>query len=1295
MEFLFFLVSAFSILSLASDSRGNSTSVLGYTCNGLHRRCSAYLTFRSRFPYNTVSSISQLLGANASRLSHLNSVDQNATFETDKVVLVPVKCSCTGQYYQANTTYIVVHGDTPYLIARNIFQGLSTYQAIKDQKSKLTKNIYTGDRLTVPLRCACPTKNQSDAGVKSLLSYLVTSNQYVSLISSMFGVDTGMTLLANRLSEEEDTIYPFSTLLIPLQKPPSVSQLKAPPPPPASQPPPPPTAPPKNRPNITWAYVVIGTLGGALLLLVIGIIIFCVFFYKLKGTKRTNPIRTPQSSKATKQPSGKKLEEQSQDFLASLSVIAQSLKIYTFEELQSATDNFNPSCRIRGSVYRGTINGDSAAIKKMDGDVSNEVNLLTKMSHFNLIRLSGVCFSEGHWYLVYEYAVNGPLKDWIYHNNPDQKFLNWTKRMQIALDVATGLNYIHNYASPPHVHKDVNSSNVLLDSEFRAKIANFGLSRLVEEEAGGEFAQTRHIVGTKGYMAPEYIENGFVSTKLDVYSFGVLMLEILTGKEVAELYDGVNVHLSEVLAVVFQEENGKENLRNFMDPSFEGNYPAELAVHVARLIDACLIRDPSGRPGMDEIVQSLSIIITTSSRWESSNITSVRAAGETEEGIFKLIASIVNRKQALSILSMWLALPFMISTSSCSLFVQNCLLFAMAAEFLLCFFMIFLFLTSDVYSQQRYSGNSAVDCNNSDGTGPSPAFLYSCNGQRKSCKAFLIFRSLFPYNSVSTISNLTSSDPLELARTNNVSISSVFPPNQEVIVPVSCSCSGWYYQANTTYVTPTIYETYFIIANNTYQGLSTCSILMRENVYGEFDIGAAGLKLKVPLRCACPTRNQAVDGTKFLLTYLVTWGDSVPGVSKRFNVSARSVAFANGFSEDPDLFPFTTILIPLLSQTIIHHPPPFYSPPSLPPPRLEKRESTKEIYAGIGAGISVLLLCFVLFVGFLLWRRNRVHGKGKKEQVESRDLRVHIAKVGRVMEVYKFKELEAATENFSSENKLSDSIHRGILHEGVVAIKRMSSNAAEEVKILKRFNHFNLISLYGACEHQGVFYLVYEFMKNGSLRDWLHKNCLEHHSWNHRIQIALDVANGLHYLHNFTYPAYVHKDINSNSVLLSRNLRAKIANFSLARSAEQGENLISSARCALRMKGYVAPEYIEAGLVTPMMDVYAFGVVLLELVSGRDAVFQQDGKEIMLSEAVLSVMEGGNAESEIGNLVDPRLQVKNPLGYTMDQSELALRLVKLGVACLEEPEDRMNIGEVVSALRRIQLDADKWEYQSI
>ncbi|KAM1400073.1 hypothetical protein TB1_026561 [Malus domestica] len=207
----------------------------------------------------------------------------------------------------------------------------------------------------------------------------------------------------------------------------------------------------------------------------------------------------------------------------------------------------------------------------------------------------------------------------------------------------------------------------------------------------------------------------------------------------------------------------------------------------------------------------------------------------------------------------------------------------------------------------------------------------------------------------------------------------------------------------------------------------------------------------------------------------------------------------------------------------------------------------------------------------------------------------------------------------------------------------MSKDVTKEVNLLKKVNHFNLISLLGACEHGGDLYLMYEFMENGSLRDWIKKNsCPEVQSWDCRVQMALDIANGLHYLHNFTGPAYVHKDLSSTK--LNKNLRAKIANFSLARSAENQSNENSSMRYARVPKGYMAPEYIE---------------------------YRLDGVEVLLSDTSSRTMGGENAEAQPDGLIDPNFNVEHCAEFTV-------RMIKLSLECLaQEPENRPRIHQVL------------------
>lgn len=211
--------------------------------------------------------------------------------------------------------------------------------------------------------------------------------------------------------------------------------------------------------------------------------------------------------------------------------------------------------------------------------------------------------------------------------------------------------------------------------------------------------------------------------------------------------------------------------------------------------------------------------------------------------------------------------------------------------------------------------------------------------------------------------------------------------------------------------------------------------------------------------------------------------------------------------------------------------------------------------------------------------------------------------------------------------------------------------------------------------NQDSLYLVFEYMTMGSLREWLNvERSSESHGFGKRVQIAIDVAHGLHYLHNFIKPMYVHKNINSSNILLDSNMRAKIC---LAGTTTDSDGFTTRI---LGEIGYMAPEYVCNGSVTSKVDVYSFGVVMFELVSGKCAVFREGGEEVLLSAAMAAIMEGENAEKEVMCLID----------LDNGSMECALEMVKLGLRCVkQDPVSRPSMDDVVSCLVRIDFDLRK------
>nr|GMD69816.1 serine/threonine receptor-like kinase NFP [Ipomoea batatas] len=291
------------------------------------------------------------------------------------------------------------------------------------------------------------------------------------------------------------------------------------------------------------------------------------------------------------------------NLMADVSDCLDKYKVYTMEQLWEATDGFNDNCLIQGSVYKGSIAGDMLAIKKLKWNAREELKILQKVNHGSLVKLEGFCIDpkEANCYLVYEYVENGSLHSWLHGDDRNDK-LSWKTRLSIATDVANGLQYIHEHTRPRVVHKDIKSSNILLDAAMRAKIANFGLAK------SGCNAITMHIVGTQGYISPEYLADGVVSTKMDVFAFGVVLLELITGQEAM---DGEGRALWGKVAgagvLKGSEERKAAQVREWMDPCLgRESCSMESVINVMAVAVACLNKDPSKRPTMVDIVYALS-----------------------------------------------------------------------------------------------------------------------------------------------------------------------------------------------------------------------------------------------------------------------------------------------------------------------------------------------------------------------------------------------------------------------------------------------------------------------------------------------------------------------------------------------------------------------------------------------------------------------------------------------------------------------------------------------------------------
>lgn len=282
---------------------------------------------------------------------------------------------------------------------------------------------------------------------------------------------------------------------------------------------------------------------------------------------------------------------------------------FTLAQLELATENFSRKIGQGsfGPVYYGkTKDGKEIAVKiqagaSIHGDEQflNEVALLSRIHHRNLVPLVGYCEERGQSILVYEYMHHGTLRDHLYGSSSERKPLDWISRMLIAEDAAKGIEYLHSGCNPSIIHRDIKSSNILLDIHMRAKVSDFGLSRSADEEMTHVSSVVR---GTVGYLDPEYYATQQLTEKSDVYSFGVVLLELISGRKPVSAQDyGADwsiVHWARSLI-------RKGDIHAIIDPSLGSNFKIESIWKIAEV--AILSVEPSGllRPRMHGVLQAI------------------------------------------------------------------------------------------------------------------------------------------------------------------------------------------------------------------------------------------------------------------------------------------------------------------------------------------------------------------------------------------------------------------------------------------------------------------------------------------------------------------------------------------------------------------------------------------------------------------------------------------------------------------------------------------------------------------
>nr|CAB3448893.1 unnamed protein product [Digitaria exilis] len=848
---------------------------------------------------------------------------------------------------------------------------------------------------------------------------------------------------------------------------------------------------------------------------------------------------------------------------------------------------------------------------ELPSTLSNCTNLIT-------IDLKGNSFSgelqKGDLgFLIYSYMENGSLDDWL-HNSDDHanSFLNWPMRLRIAHGASMGLSYIHGVCKPYIVHRDIKSSNILLDKNFKAYVADFGLSRLVH---ANKTHVTTELVGTLGYIPPEYGQGWVATLRGDIYSFGIVLLELLTGRRPV-----LTLSSSKELAKWVQEMKSEGKQIDVLDPALRGTGHEEQMLKLPpeyRMLGGETAAPPSAvtvaGAGQENEQESNSLLQflaglsqhsnlslswkngTDCCKWEGINcspdktVTGIFLASRSLQGFISPflgnLTGLLRLNLSYNLLSGGLPLELVLYSSITVLDVS------------------FNQLSGDLQGQP-----SATPVR------PLQVLNISSN----------LFTGKFPSSTWEAMKNLVA-----LNNSNNNFIGEI--PTALCVIAPSLAMLDLSYNRFSGSIPP---------------GLGNCSMMTSLNAGHNNLSGTLPDDLfNITLLEHLSFQNNQLEG-------------SLSSISKLINLVTLDLG-GNGFGGNiPDSIG-----------------------------ELKRLEEIHLDYNHLSGDLpSTLSDCRNIITIDL--KNNNFSGELTKVAPKVFELPVYKDPSLQYRMPNAFpKELNLAINNFTGviPNEIGCGgyglVYKAVLPDGCkVAIKKLSSEMclmdrefSAEVDALSMAQHDNLVPLWGYCIQGDSRFLIYTYMENGSLDDWLHNiddDVSSFLDWPMRLKIAQGASRGLSYIHDVCKPPIVHRDIKSSNILLDKEFKAYVADFGLSRLVLPNKTHVTTE--LVGTLGYIPPEYGQGWVATLRGDIYSFGVVLLELVTGQRPI----PVSFVSKELVQWVWEMRAKGKQI-EVLDPALQ---GTGY----EEQMLRVLEAACQCVNRnPSMRPTIQEVVSCLDSI------------
>ncbi|KAF3777367.1 putative cysteine-rich receptor-like protein kinase 20 [Nymphaea thermarum] len=920
---------------------------------------------------------------------------------------------------------------------------------------------------------------------------------------------------------------------------------------------------------------------------------------------------------------------------------------FDINTVKAATDNFSDLNKIGeggfGPVYKGKLpEGQMIAVKRLSKDsgqgamqFKNEVVLVAKLQHRNLVRLLGCSWEGEEKILIYEYAANGSLDKFLFDPTKSEQ-LQWGARFRIIGGIARGLLYLHEESRLKIIHRDLKASNVLLDKEMNPKISDFGLAKLCGlDEAHGN---TRKIAGTYGYMSPEYALRGLFSVKSDIFSFGVLLLEIVSGHKNTAFFQ---TELDQDLLSYAWKAWSENRPVDLIDSNLGELYPRNEVLRCIHIGLLCVQEDPNNRPTTSEVVLMLNNSTVSLRAPLCPAFFSGRSRLNTEEPIEQQGGMLLNDAISDDISKNEITITELYPREMPSLIIVFHTI------------LLLLLLLSSCAFLPLHAQSSL----------PAPLF-FSCSKTAANYTA----NSTFQHNLNQLLLSLTAS-----AIPTGFNATSFGRAPDQVYGLVLCrgdvvdsACQNCVRDAGANALKGCPYvkagvvmmELCFLRYSDTnFIGQRSTHWYMRCNPYDISDPALFFQKLRVMMQnlssiaATNPANLMFATGSIAYNDFRIIYGmaqckrdlsvadcrtcltggmNNLTGFCK-----AKQGAQFRGWSCDLryELYPFVSALPQPPTEG------PALSPvPSSPP-------ANGFVPSSVGTVTEEIKTRASLF--------------------------------------FDINTVKAATDNFSDLNKIGEGgfgpVYKGKLPAGqMIAVKRLSKDSGQgarqfknEVALVAKLQHRNLVRLLGWSWEGEEKILIYEYAANGSLDKFLFDPTKsEQLQWGVRFRIIGGIARGLLYLHEESQLKIIHRDLKASNILLDKEMNPKISDFGLAKLCGLDETHGNTRKIA-GTYGYMSPEYALRGLFSVKSDIFSFGVLLLEIVSGHKntAFFQTD-----LDQDLLSYAWKAWSENRAVDLIDSNL------GELYPRNEV-LRCIHIGLLCVQEdPDNRPTTSEVVLML---------------